>query len=58
MAFQLGVTGLLGFVTTLKLVRDGKYEEASKQMLSSEWASQTPARAQRLSVQMKTGVWQ
>lgn len=57
MAFQMGVDGLIGFKTTLGLVRDGKYEEAAEQMLKSKWATQTPERAKRLSEQMKTGQW-
>ena len=57
MAFQLGTEGLLGFSYTLGLVRDGKYAEAAVQMLKSKWAEQTPARARRLSQQMKTGEW-
>ena len=58
MAYQMGVTGLLGFKTTLALVSAGKYQEAAAQMLQSKWAKQTPARAQRLSNQMATGDWQ
>ena len=57
MAFQLGTDGLLAFRQTLGLVRDGKYTEASEQMLKSKWAEQTPERAKRLSEQMKTGEW-
>ena len=57
MAFQLGTDGLLAFRQTLALVRDGKYAEAAEQMLKSKWAEQTPARAKRLSEQMKTGEW-
>lgn len=57
MAFQLGTAGLLEFSYTLGLVRDGKYAEASMQMLKSRWASQTPERAKRLAEQMKTGSW-
>lgn len=57
MAFQLGTAGLLEFSYTLGLVRDGKYAEASVQMLKSRWATQTPARAKRLAEQMKTGEW-
>ena len=57
MAFQLGTAGLLEFSYTLGLVRDGKYAEASMQMLKSRWASQTPERAKRLAEQMKTGEW-
>lgn len=58
MAFQMGIDGLLGFKDTLGLVQAGKYQDAAKQMLKSKWAGQTPARANRLSVQMATGVWQ
>jgi len=57
MAFQMGTDGLLAFRQTLGLVRDGRYAEASEQMLKSKWAEQTPGRAKRLSEQMKTGEW-
>lgn len=58
MSFQLGVEGLMAFVNTLELVRKGQYEAASKAMLQSKWAGQTPERAKRLSQQMLTGQWQ
>ena len=58
MAFQMGVAGLLGFRNTLALIQSGKYQEAARAMLQSKWATQTPARAQRLSNQMATGQWQ
>jgi lysozyme len=58
MAFQLGVDGLLGFTNTLGLIRQGRYPEASVQMLKSKWASQTPERALRMSKQIKEGTWQ
>ena len=58
MAFQLGVDGLLGFKNTLAMVRAGDYAGAAAGMLQSLWATQTPERAKRLSVQMETGVWQ
>lgn len=58
MAFQMGVTGLLGFKNTLAMVEAGKYQDAAKGMLESKWAKQTPARAQRLSNQVATGEWQ
>jgi lysozyme len=57
MAFQLGTDGLLGFKNTLALVRDGKYAEAADAMLVSRWAEQTPARAKRMSDQMRDGSW-
>jgi lysozyme len=57
MSFQMGVDGLLGFHTTLRLVRERNYEAAADQMLESLWAKQTPERAQRLSDQMRDGKW-
>lgn len=58
MAFQMGVDGLLGFKNTLAMVKAGDYAGAAAGMLHSKWATQTPARAQRLSTQMRLGVWQ
>lgn len=58
MTFQLGVDGLLGFKTTLALVEQGKFALAAESMLKSKWAEQTPARARRIAVQMRTGAWQ
>jgi lysozyme len=58
MSFQMGVDGLLGFHNTLALIRDGKYENAAHAMMQSLWAKQTPARAQRMADQMRTGLWQ
>jgi lysozyme len=54
MAFNLGIVGLLKFKTTLGLIRDSKYEEASKQMLNSLWARQVKGRAIRLSNILKS----
>lgn len=58
MSFQMGVDGLLGFRNTLRLVEQGRYAEAANAMLQSKWAGQTPERAQRMAVQMRTGQWQ
>jgi lysozyme len=59
MAFQLGTVGLLGFKETLALVRRGEYALAADAMLISKWAREdTPARAKRMSEQMRTGIWQ
>lgn len=58
MAFQLGVSGLLGFKNTLAMIEAGKYQDAANSMLQSKWATQTPARAKRLSNQILAGVWQ
>lgn len=56
MAFQLGVAGLLGFVTTLRLIKEKKFNEAAVQMLKSAWAGQTPERAKRMAKMIDLGV--
>lgn len=53
----MGVQKLLAFTKTLDLIRAGNYEAASVEMLDSLWAKQVGARAQRLSDQMRDGVW-
>ena len=58
MSFQLGITGLLGFGRTLEMVKMGDYVNAADNMLKSKWAQQTPARANELANQMRTGEWQ
>lgn len=57
MAFQMGIASLLAFKNTLAMIEAGKYQDAAKAMLQSKWATQTPARAQRLSNQMASGEW-
>lgn len=56
MAFQLGVLGLKGFVTTLGLIKERKFNEAAVQMLKSAWAQQTPNRAKRMAKMIDLGV--
>lgn len=58
MAFQMGMTALLGFKNTLEAIRTGQYDKAADGMLQSMWAKQTPERAKRASDQMRTGQWQ
>ena len=58
MAFQMGVDGLLKFNKTLTLIEAGDYKAAADNMLKSLWAKQTPARAQRMAEQLRTGKWQ
>ena len=55
MGFNLGVNGLLQFKNTLALMSSGKYEEASKNVLLSKWATQVGARALRISKQIRDG---
>lgn len=55
MAFNMGIGGLFQFKNTLKLIEQQKFEEASKAVLLSKWASQVGARAVRISNQLKNG---
>ena len=57
MAYQLGVSGLLGFGNTLASVALGNYGQAADEMLASRWAAQTPERAARAATAMRTGAW-
>ena len=58
MAFQLGITGLLGFKNTLSLIQAGNWVRAAENMIASKWHTQTPARCERLAKQIITGEWQ
>lgn len=57
MAYQMGMTRLLGFHKALVAIRDTRWQDAWGQMLDSEWARQTRKRANRLAEQMRDGVW-
>lgn len=48
MCYQMGVRGVLNFKKMWKAIEAGDYNEASKQMLDSKWANQTPQRASGL----------
>lgn len=58
MAFQMGVTGLLGFQRALASIRDEHYADAEHHLLQSTWALQTPDRARRVARQIAIGEWQ
>jgi lysozyme len=55
MSFQLGVDGLLLFRSTLKAVKESRYNDAADGMMSSKWSLQTPLRASRLAQAMRSG---
>ena len=57
MAFNMGRKGLGTFKNTLKMVNDGKYTEASENMLKSKWATQVKGRAIRLSIMMRDNIF-
>tara|TARA_Y100001963_G_scaffold112308_1_gene155449 strand:- start:7341 stop:7778 length:438 start_codon:yes stop_codon:yes gene_type:complete len=49
MVFQLGVGGVGKFKKMWEALRHQDYNKASKEMLDSRWAKQTPRRAEELS---------
>ena len=49
MAYQLGVTGLLGFKNMWAAIESGDFDKARYEALNSKWAKQTPARASSVS---------
>jgi len=58
MMFNLGFPTLARFKLMLDAVNNKDWHEASKQMLSSRWASQVGYRATELSSAMLTGEFQ
>ena len=55
MAYQLGVTGLLKFKNMIQALIGRNYDRASREMLDSRWARQTPERAKELANKMLKG---
>ena len=49
MCYQMGVSGFSKFKKTIKLLEAKEFKKASKEMLNSKWAKQTPNRAKKLS---------
>ncbi len=49
MCYQLGVSGFSRFKKTISYLKEKQFEKASKEMLDSRWAVQTPNRAKELS---------
>ena len=54
MMYQMGVSGVAGFKKMWLALEDGKYEEATVEMMDSRWARQTPARARRHAIVMES----
>jgi len=58
MVFQMGVTKVAGFHQMCLALGRGDYLRASIEMLDSDWAREdSPARANRMALIMKTGEW-
>ena len=58
MAFNMGISGLLGFHRALSFMENGEYDKAADEILASKWAVQVGARASRLATQLRSGEWQ
>ena len=56
LSYQLGIEGFLKFHHAISAMQSADYATAAAELLDSEWASQTPARAKRMARQMLTGV--
>jgi lysozyme len=57
MVFQLGMRGLMKFKRMMAALDVKDFDRAADEMLDSKWNQQTPKRAQRLALQMRTGKW-
>ena len=55
MAFQLGITRLIGFRKALEAIREERWDDAESELLQSRWAMQTPDRARRMASLMRNG---
>jgi lysozyme len=55
MVFQLGYMGVLKFKRMLGAIQAGDFERASKEMLNSVWAKQTPSRCKEMAKVMRDG---
>lgn len=56
MAYNLGIPKLLGFHQTLQAIQEGRYQDAAKLMLESEWAKQVGPRAIEDAALMRDGL--
>jgi len=57
LCFNLGITKLLSFKTTLGLIENGKYAEAADRLLTLPWAKQVGPRAVELTDMLRNGKW-
>ena len=57
LGFNLGITKLLKFHTTLNLIESGKYADAADNLMTTPWAQQVGKRAVELTEMLRTGKW-
>lgn len=55
MMYNLGPSGLAGFVKMIAAIEAGDYDRASEEMIDSKWSAQVGGRARQLSGQMRKG---
>ena len=55
MAFNLGMSGLLGFQKMIEALKQSDYQAAADEMVSSKWYRQVGERGRRLERMMRTG---
>lgn len=55
MAFNMGVSRLMGFKNMWEYIKEQKWDKAAEEMLNSQWARQVKGRAKRLADAMRTG---
>lgn len=58
MAFNLGVSGLLGFKRALAAAKENDWNKAAFEMADSRWADQVKHRSRELITQFALGAWQ
>lgn len=56
MRHQLGLRGLMRFRAMIDRIENGSWQAAAAEGLDSEWARQSPVRAERVMAQLATGV--
>lgn len=57
MCFQLGIRGLKNFKKMLMHLENKDWQGAYYECLNSKYAKQTPTRAKRIAIALKTGRW-
>jgi lysozyme len=57
LAFNLGLSGLMGFHEMLRALRESRWPDAARELLESKYAGQVGARADRLARQLETDEW-
>lgn len=57
MCFQLGIKGLKKFKRMLRAIEKNNFYMAAFECISSEYAKQTPNRAKKIALTIKTGTW-